>query len=301
MLEDYNIFYINKKRKKRRLITYKNEKIRSRHQKINLKLSKYFKPSIFTNGYTKKRSIYTNAIAHLYNNYFIKLDIKDFFTTLNHNILEKRLYKELMDIATKKDCKQLIKECSISNKGLPLGLITSPTLSNIYLKQFDISLYNRLKKIKCTNIIYTRYADDMIISFKESHNPEETYQKVIDIITELLKKYHLKLNDKKTKFINFNKTKQVRITGITIVEKKGIRRLSIGRNNKRKLFYEALNFKKQSISTPYDKKTAQKLKGKMSFYLSIEKTGFEDFITSNMKKEIEEFGYDSFIEFMKDL
>ena len=138
----------------------------------------------------------------------------------------------------------------------------------------------------------------MIISFKECDNPTELYLEIIETITNLLKDYHLKINGKKTKFINFNKTRQVKITGVSIVEKKGIRRLSVGRNQKRKLFYEAINLKK---SKNYDNNKVKKLKGKLSFYLSIEKIGFEDFITNNMKKELEEFGYTNFIDFMKDL
>ena len=46
-------------------------------------------------------------------------------------------------------------------------------LSNIYLKPFDIQLYNKLKRLKCDNIIYTRYVDDMVISFKKIENHKE--------------------------------------------------------------------------------------------------------------------------------
>ena len=39
----------------------------------------------------------------------------------------------------------------------------------------------------------------------------------------------------------------------------------------------------------------------MSFYLSIEKECFEDFITKNMKIEIEKLGYNSLIELINSL
>ena len=108
----------------------------------------------------------------------------------------------------------------------------------------------------------------------------------------------MKINDKKTKFISFEKSKQVRITGITIVEKNGKRRLSVGRNQKRKLFYEAINMKK---SKSHSEKDVNRLKGKLSFFLSIEKTNFEDFISENMKKEIIELGFDNFLSLVKNL
>ncbi len=298
MNSNYKVKYIKTKNKLRKIITYNNEELKKEHRFINDKINKYFEPSIFSKGYTKEQSIYTNAYAHLYNNYFIKTDIKDFFNSVNHNLLRKKVYFELNEIMAPKDSDIIIEKCTISKKGIPLGLITSPTLSNIYLKSFDKKLYKILKKLDCSNIIYTRYADDMIISFKECDNPTELYLEIIETITNLLKDYHLKINGKKTKFINFNKTRQVKITGVSIVEKKGIRRLSVGRNQKRKLFYEAINLKK---SKNYDNNKVKKLKGKLSFYLSIEKIGFEDFITNNMKKELEEFGYTNFIDFMKDL
>lgn len=298
MNSDYKIKYIKTKNKIRKIITYDNDIKRKEHQYIAQKINSNFKPSIFSKGYIKEESIYTNAKAHLYNDYYIKTDIKNFFGTINHNVLKKKIYKELKNVISPKDCDQLIKKCSISNKGLPLGLITSPILSNMYLKDFDIILYKRLAKLDCQNIIYTRYADDIIISFKDCKVPKKIYKQIIIIIENLLAEYNLKLNFKKTKFIDFKKTKQVKITGVNIVEKNGQRRLSIGRNNKRILFYQAINYKKMQNN---DAKEKKKLKGKMSFYLSIEKTNFEDFITLNMRKELETFGYTNFIDFMRDL
>lgn len=298
MNNNYKIKYIKTKNKLRKIITYNNEELKEEHRFINDKINKHFKPSIFSRGYVKEQSIYTNAYAHLYNDYFIKTDIKNFFNSVNHNLLRKKVYFELNEIMTPKDCDVIINKCTVTKKGIPLGLITSPTLSNIYLKSFDKKLYKMLKKVDCSNIIYTRYADDMIISFKEGNNPKEIYLEIIKIIADLLSEYHLKMNNKKTKFIDFSKTKQVKITGVSIVEKKGIRRLSVGRNQKRKLFYEAINLKK---SKEYNKNKAKQLKGKFSFFISIEKSGFESFITDNMKKELESLGYKSFIEFMKEL
>lgn len=300
MNESYRVKYIKTKNKYRKIITYNSEEIKREHIFINDKINNHFKPSIFTKGYVKNESIYTNSLAHLYNDYFIKTDIKDFFNSINHKLLRKKIYYELKEIISPIDCDILVKKCTISKKGLPLGLITSPTLSNIYLKSFDKKLYRKLRRLNCKNIIYTRYADDIIISFKECDNIEEKYLEIIEIINRLLKEYHLKLNNKKTKFIDFKKTKQVRITGVSIVEKNGLRKLSIGRNNKRKLFYDAINFKK-NLNNKYDKLEAQKLKGKLSFYLSIERYNFENFITSNMKKELIELGYNNFISFMRDL
>ncbi len=297
-MNNYKIKYIFKKNKLRKIITYNDDRLREEHRIIADKINGCFEPSVFSKGYIKGQSIYTNAISHLYNNYFIKTDIKDFFPSLNHNVLRNCIYNELKDIISPKDCELLIKKCSISNKGLPLGLITSPVLSNIYMKKFDIALYKKLKKLSCNNIIYTRYADDIIISFKSCSNPFFMYKSIIKTIESLLNDINLKLNVKKTKFIKFNITKQVKVTGVSIVEKNNQRRLSVGRNNKREFFYEVLNIKK---SANKDLKKIKQLKGKMSFYLSIEKTGFDDFLSINMRKELTEFGYNSIKELVDSL
>lgn len=298
MDNNYKIKFIKTKNKLRKIVTYENDLLKKEHQYIVKNVNLNFEPSIFSKGYIKNESIYTNAKAHLYNDYFIKTDIKNFFISINHNVLKKKIYKELNHVMSPRDCDVLLKKCTVSGKGLPLGLITSPVLSNIYLKDFDIGLYKKLSKLDCNNIIYTRYADDMVISFGYCLNPKKIYKKIIIIIEDLLKDYYLNLNSKKTKFIYFAKTKQVKITGVNIVEKNGKRRLSVGRNNKRKLFYDSINYKKNQCNDVSKKK---RLKGKLAFYLSIEKTNFEDFITKNMRCELEMYGYDNFIDFMKEL
>ena len=300
MNEDYKIIYIKKKDKIRKIITYNNLEKRKQHQFIYNKINKSFKPSIYSKGYIKNESIYTNVIPHLYNNYFFKTDIEDFFKNINHKKLIDLLYNEIKNIASPNDCYKIVKQCSYSKKGLPLGFITSPLLANVYLKRFDISLYSKLRKLNCKNIIYTRYADDIMISFKETSEDIGIIRNEIEkIISDYLKKYYLKINKKKTKFIVFAKTHQVRLTGITIVEKNSMRRISVGRNQKRKFFYDVIN--KCKKDTKISEIEVKRIKGKMSFYLSIEKECFEDFITKNMKIEIEKLGYNSLIELINSL
>lgn len=298
--DKYIIKYIKTKNKVRKIITYSSIKEKEHHIYISNRIKCYFKPSIYAKGYIEKESIFTNAKAHLYNNYFIKTDIKDFFQSINLNTLRKLLYMEIHDIASPKDCEKIINDCSVYKRGIPLGFVTSPLLANIYLKKFDLLLYHKLKSLKCDNIIYTRYADDLIISFKSCKDLKEIYEKVITIIDNLLNELHLRLNSKKTKLIDFDRSKQVRITGITIVEKNGQRKLSIGRNNKRKLFYRAINVLKND-NEYNDELEKKKIKGLMSFYLSVEKTDFDDFLSDNMKKELRDLGCDNMIDLINKL
>ena len=94
---DIKIRYIRTKNKTRKLVTYSSDdcELRVRHKRINDFIEARFIPSIFSKGYVKNRSIYHNALAHLYNDYFIMLDIKDFFPHICHKQLADKLFYEM--------------------------------------------------------------------------------------------------------------------------------------------------------------------------------------------------------------
>ena len=73
--------------------------------------------------------------------------------------------------------------------------------------QFDIELYKELSAVG--EFIYTRYADDIVISSKEYIN-----KIVLDIISRKMQQYGFSMNMKKTYFMN--KSNQRRITGVVI-------------------------------------------------------------------------------------
>ena len=103
---------------------------------------------------------------------FIKMDIKSFFSNINHSKLAETLYYEINKNTkiSRKECYDVVRKCSVGDKGLPLGLVSSPILANLYLKEFDGLIYGRVKKMGLSNVIYTRYADDMVISYKNTSN-----------------------------------------------------------------------------------------------------------------------------------
>ncbi len=58
----------------------------------------------------------------------------------------------------------------------------------VYLKEFDGILYGKLKKLELENVIYTRYADDICISFKDNDCNHEKEREIIKLTSCLLKK-----------------------------------------------------------------------------------------------------------------
>lgn len=314
------IRYIKTKNKIRKIVTYKSNdcELKKYHQKIVIFLNENFINSIFAKAYVPKQSIFENAKAHMYNDYFIMLDVKNFFNSINHNNLTEKLFLELNRInknnITKKECQEIVNNCSINRKGIPLGFLTSPILSNIYLKEFDGILYGKLKKLDLNNVIYTRYADDICISFKDSDCNSEKEMEIIELTRLLLKRYRLILNVDKTRSYNLKNTNHVKITGVNIVKSNdNYRSLTVGKKIKNSLFWDAVNCYKEINKLRCEiKKTDEsdeakriineinekgyevmRIKGMQSFILSVEKKGYESCYSDNMMAIVKGLGFSS--------
>lgn len=298
---DVVVRHIKTKNKTRKIVTYRSEdcELKQKHQKINVFLQSRFIPSIFSKGYVKGKSIYDNALAHMYNDYFIMLDIKDFFPRICHKQLSDKIFHEINLIKegqiSKKECNDIVECCSIATRGLPLGFITSPILSNIYLKEFDCILYGYLKNMNLDHVVYTRYADDMIISFKSDSiiMLPEIESDIINMVKSILERYGLKSNDKKTRSYNLNISNHVRITGINITKSEsGYRHLSVGRALKNELYWDAV----KCFETKQEDEV-QRIKGLQAFVLSVEKEGYESCYSNGMMNLLDSMGFES----LKDL
>lgn len=111
--------------------------------------------------------------------YILKLDIKRFFDSIDHNILLFLMEKKIKDENVLWLIKEIIDSFSIrSNQGIPLGNITSQLFANIYLNELDYFIKHKLR-IKD----YIRYCDDFVII----KNNKEYLEKLIPIIDNFLK------------------------------------------------------------------------------------------------------------------
>lgn len=90
------------------------------------------------------------------NGYYLKVDVKNFFYSIDHEILNVQLNR----IIKCKDTLSLLKKFyeNKDGKGLPLGSVTSQILANLALSPVD-HLIKRVLKYKH----YVRYMDDLII------------------------------------------------------------------------------------------------------------------------------------------
>ena len=89
----------------------------------------------------------------------LKCDIKKFFASIDHSILLQILKKHIPDQDTIWLVGRIITSFeTLSNKGLPLGNLTSQLLVNIYMNEFDQFVKHKLKVRH-----YIRYTDDFVI------------------------------------------------------------------------------------------------------------------------------------------
>ena len=157
----YNIFVIQEK--KERVISSLPYIDRIVHHAIIQVLEPVFTKIFIANTYSciKGRGIHgaatavKKALKDVDNTtYCLKLDIKQFYPSINHDVLKTIIRRKIKD----KDLLWLLDDIIDSTNGVPIGNYTSQYFANLYLTYFDHWL-KEVKKVK----YYFRYADDMVI------------------------------------------------------------------------------------------------------------------------------------------
>lgn len=108
-------------------------------------------------GYISGRSIIDHVAPHVSAECLVKFDLKDFFPSIRSSDVVQIFCGLGFTLSVSRTLAALV----TVNGSLPQGASTSPTLSNIYLQQFDRELAEFCNQFGAR---YTRYADDMVIS-----------------------------------------------------------------------------------------------------------------------------------------
>ena len=91
--------------------------------------------------------------------WFLKLDVRKYFDSIDHKVLKSILRKRLKDQALLQVLYKIIDSYqSVAGKGLPIGNLTSQYFANHYLAFADHHI-----KEKMQVSAYVRYMDDMVI------------------------------------------------------------------------------------------------------------------------------------------
>jgi len=220
----------------------------------------------------------TNQVKNLLNNnfpkYIIRTDIKNFYESIPHNKLKKKIYKNniLSNFSKRLISKILIdfKNYSGLDKGIPRGIGISAYLAELYMKDID----NNIKSLPNVTY-YARYVDDIIIIF--TPNKQNEKNNYLQQIEKFIQEENLELNSEKTQEFDLtlpSKNESDSITKKYILEflgykyffnnikKENQNNLIIGLSDKKKKKYIKkiiLAFKDYSKNSKYNEKKARKL------------------------------------------
>lgn len=138
-------------------------------------------------AYVKNTSVYNALEKHQKNqsNWYLKIDLENFFPNCNPDLIYNQLLK-LYPFTTLQDTgklylKRIINICCLEN-GLPQGTPMSPLLTNLLMVPYDYQIHQYLTRGTGEHYVYTRYADDILISCKNNFNFQELQNKLEEIL-----------------------------------------------------------------------------------------------------------------------
>ncbi len=127
----------------------------------------------------------------------IKMDIKKFFDSVNHEILKKILRERIGDHRLLQLLDQIIDSFDVTpGNGMPLGNLTSQLFANVYMDPLD-----KFVKHKLNASHYLRYADDFLLL---GQNPEELIGYFVEITRFLRERLDLNVHPTKSTLRKLN-------------------------------------------------------------------------------------------------
>lgn len=238
--------------------------LKSIQKSIARNILAYEEISPYACAYRINGSTRANAMAHIGGSIVLKMDIRKFFDHITYPMV-----KELVFSAEKysEEIRILLSILCVYTHTVPQGAPTSPSISNIILRDFDNTIGKCCEE---RGIAYTRYCDDM--TFSGEFNPNE----VKEIVYTEIRKYGFFINNRKTVVLHDGQCKSV--TGIVVNEK-----LSIPKEYKKSIRqimyycdkYGVVNHMQSIGFIGYKEDYLNSLLGRINYVLSVEKDNEE--------------------------
>ncbi|MBK9349719.1 MAG: RNA-directed DNA polymerase [Sulfuritalea sp.] len=193
-------------------------------------------------GFTRHRTIMTNAMEHRNRRFVFNADIKDFFPSINFGRVRGFLIKD-KHFALNPAVATVIAQIACHNNALPQGSPSSPVISNLIAYVLDTHLVSLAQHTGCH---YTRYADDLTFSTNMPNFPNAIAVCVGgnahnwaagQSLTAIVSKSGFSLNSAKTR-MQYRDSRQ-EVTGLVVNEKINVR--SEYRHKLRALTFRLIN------------------------------------------------------------
>lgn len=230
-------------------------------------------------AYVKKRSTVDAVKRHQKNEskWFGKLDLHDFFGSTSIEFVMSMFsmifpFSAVVEVPAGREALQQALDLAFLNGGLPQGTPISPLITNVMMIPFDFKLTRTLREFEKQRYVYTRYADDFIISSKFDFDVRAVEKLVVDTLESFGAPFTI--NASKTRYgssagRNWN-------LGVMLNKDNEI---TVGHKNKRRLQSMLHNYvtdKRRGVA--WEKSDIQTMQGLISYYRMVEEENIDAII-----------------------
>jgi hypothetical protein len=240
-------------------------------------------------AYVRGRSTIDAIKRHQRNEskWFLKLDFANFFGSTTPAFVFDMMsrifpFSEIVKYPAGRDALTKALGLCFLNNGLPQGTPISPFLTNVMMIAVDHKISNGLRNFDSRRFVYTRYADDLLISCKIDFDKDKVQQFVIDTLAEFNAPFSIK--KEKTRYgssagrnwnlgVMLNKDNQITI------------------GHKRKKEFKAMldNYiRDRKSGSGWDRHDIQVLGGLISYYRMVEREYIDYLLNQYSEKHGEE-------------
>lgn len=274
----YHTFFIPKKSGGLRQINAPNDELMLALRYLKKTFENEFHALYHTSAfaYVKGRSTIDAVKRHQANEskWFGKLDLHDFFgsTTLDFVMYMFSMiypFSEVVKYPIGRSELRKALELAFLNGGLPQGTPISPLITNVMMIPVDFKLANQFRDYERQRFVYTRYADDFIISSRYDFNVRDVEKLVVDTLSGFNAPFTI--NAAKTRYgssagrnwnlgVMLNKDNE-----ITVGHKK--------KHQLQNMLHNYIKDKERGVSWSYE--DLQTLQGLHSYYCMVEKPAID--------------------------
>jgi retron-type reverse transcriptase len=210
----YRTFQISKRTGGSRTISAPNDALKRVQRRILRRLLRKLKAHPSAVGFERGYSIVSNARPHVGQAVVIKLDLQNFFGTTTAT----RVREYFRFIGWDDASSDLLTSLCTDGRALPQGAPTSPRLSNLLNVQLDARI---AALAEARDAAYSRYADDITLSFAPKPDPAASPQRINDLIhtiRDIVSDYGYSIHMHKKLRIARRHDRQV-VTGLVVNDK----------------------------------------------------------------------------------
>ena len=266
-------YVINKKLRKiyKYKDNYKGRQLRFVHERITLMLDLILPSNPLSFAYKRGQNTLKCISEHKDSCSFLKLDIHHYFESIKYRMFIDLFFKQILinlkDNGIEKDKYYGRDEFKLYLKALfykghiPLGFVSSPRVSDFYLKSID----DWAQKSK--NAKYCRYADDILFS---SNNPDYSLSYIKTAFEKRIKLIGLTINKSKVVYKKLiNNGDCIKFLGICLVKKDDINEIRISKHYLKEVIKECYSAEKAGLLKD------ERIIGKIRYIKSISEESYK--------------------------